>query len=171
MNMKFRTTFLIAVLAILAIFVAVNWTAFIAPTTLSLLFAEVQAPIGLVMLGVTIALVAIFLVYLLTMQTSVLLEHRRISKELDSQRGLADQAELSRLTELRGYLQTELHQIALQQSQGLEALNTRLNALQQALGERIANTENAVAAQLGELDDRLQRSGVNPLAPALQSPL
>jgi uncharacterized integral membrane protein len=63
MHMNFRTAFLIALLAVLAIFTAINWNAFVAPTTLSLLFAEVQAPLGLVMLGITILLAAVFLLY------------------------------------------------------------------------------------------------------------
>jgi uncharacterized integral membrane protein len=169
MHMNFRTAFLIALLAVLAIFTAINWNAFVAPTTLSLLFAEVQAPLGLVMLGITILLAAVFLLYVLSLQTSVLLENRRINKQLETQRSLADQSELSRFTELRSYLQTELRQIALHQSEQQAALNMRLDALQLELGERLSNTENAVAAQVGELDDRLQRSGAH-VPPPFENP-
>lgn len=72
--MKFRTIFLIVLLALVAIFAAVNWTAFTATTTLSLIYTEFQAPLGAVMLGVVVVLTAFFLLYILALQTSVMLE-------------------------------------------------------------------------------------------------
>ena len=38
--MTFRTTFLIAVLALVGIFAAINWSAFLTPTALSLVFTD-----------------------------------------------------------------------------------------------------------------------------------
>jgi len=87
--MTFRTTFLIAVLALVGIFAAINWSAFLTPTALSLVFTDFQAPLGLVMLGIVIALSAIFLLYILAQQTSVLLDNRRLTRQLESQRDLA----------------------------------------------------------------------------------
>jgi uncharacterized integral membrane protein len=126
--MPLRTLVLLIVLVLVALFAALNWSAFIAPTTLSLGFAQVQAPLGLIMLALIGILTAVFLTYLLYLQTSVLLESRRHSKELQAQRELADQAEASRFTELRAYL------------------DSRLNEM-----------ENSLGAQLGEMRDRLER--------------
>ncbi|MFL9923860.1 LapA family protein [Herbaspirillum lusitanum] len=156
--MNFRTTFLVAILALIAIFAAINWTAFLAPTSLSLIFTEFQAPLGVVMLGIVILLTAVFLLYILALQTSVLFENRRLTKQLESQRDLADQAERSRFTDLRGYLQSELEQLNRRQTEQQTLLATRLDQLQKDIHLRVQQTENAVAAQVGELDDRLQRS-------------
>jgi uncharacterized integral membrane protein len=156
--MNFRTTFLVAILALIAIFAAINWTAFLAPTSLSLIFTEFQAPLGVVMLGIVILLTAVFLLYILALQTSVLFENRRLTKQLESQRDLADQAERSRFTDLRGYLQGELEQLNRRQTEQQTLLATRLDQLQKDIHLRVQQTENAVAAQVGELDDRLQRS-------------
>jgi uncharacterized integral membrane protein len=158
--MKFRTTFMIAVLALIGIFAALNWEAFLAPTQLNLVFTNLQAPLGLIMLGIVIILSAAFLLYVMALQTSVLLENRRLSKQLESQRELADQAEKSRFIELRGYLQSELQQLQQRQNAHLSALTNKLESVQQDIQTRGQLTENAVAAQIAELDDRLQRSGV-----------
>lgn len=155
--MRFRTVFLIVLLALVAIFAAVNWTVFVAPTTLSLIYTDFQAPLGLVMLGVTVVLTAFFLLYILALQTSVLLESRRLTKQLETQRSLADQAEYSRFNDLRTYLQTELEQLNQRHAEQQTLLGQRLDKLQNELGLRLEQTENAVAAQLGELDDRLHR--------------
>lgn len=157
--MRFRTVFLIVLLVLIAIFAAVNWTAFTAPTTLSLIYSDFQAPLGAVMLGVAVVLTAFFLLYILALQTSVMLESRRLTKQLEAQRDLADQAEHSRFNELRGFLKAELEQLARRQTEQQTLLAQRLDTLQKDLSLRVEQTENAVAAQVGELDDRIQRHG------------
>jgi hypothetical protein len=126
--MPLRTVVLLIVLAIVVAFAALNWSAFMAPTTLSLGVAQVQAPLGLIMLALVVILTALFLTYLVYVQTTVLLESRRHAKELQAQRVLADQAEASRFTELRTYLET-----------------------------RLTEMENSLSAQVGEMRDRLDR--------------
>lgn len=157
--MRFRTVFLIVLLALVAIFAAVNWTAFTAPTTLSLIYTDFQAPLGAVMLGVVVVVTAFFLLYILALQTSVLRESRRLTKQLETQRDLADQAEHSRFSELRSLLKAELEQLARGQTEQQMLLAQRLDTLQKDLSLRMEQTENAVAAQVGELDDRLHRHG------------
>jgi uncharacterized integral membrane protein len=126
--MPLRTVVLLIVLALVAVFAALNWSAFMAPTTLSLGIAQVQAPLGLIMLALMAILTALFLTYLVYVQTTVLLESRRHAKELQAQRVLADQAEASRFTELRTYLES-----------------------------RLTELENSLSAQVAEMRDRLDR--------------
>lgn len=165
--MRFRTIFLVVLLALVAIFAAVNWTAFVAPTTLSLIYSDFQAPLGVVMLGVVVVLTAFFLLYILALQTSVMLEGRRLAKQLETQRALADQAEQSRFVELRSFFKTEMEQLNRRQVEQQTLLAQRLEALQKELSLRVEQTENAVAAQVGELDDRLQRHQVTGAIQAL----
>ena len=49
--MRVRTVLVILVMLLLTVFVALNWAAFMAPTTLNLLVARIEAHIGMVMLG------------------------------------------------------------------------------------------------------------------------
>lgn len=145
--MSIRTVVLLLLLLALGVFVAVNWTAFTAPTTLSLLVATVQAPLGIVMLGITGVLVAAFLAYAFYLQTSVLLETRRMARELSTQRELADQAEASRFTELRSMLESRFDTLAsASRSQAAQSTEALRLAIQQAV--------NGLEAQLGEMDQR-----------------
>jgi uncharacterized integral membrane protein len=141
-----RTLFLALVLLSVAVFVAVNWSAFTAPTRLSLLVTAVEAPVGLVMLGVVVLVVLAFGAYLVVWQSAILLESRRQTKELQVQRTLADQAEASRFTELRVIVHDELERLADQMTQALDALRAE-----------IRDHANSLAATIGELDDRMQR--------------
>ncbi len=106
--MKVRTLLLLIVLVAISVFAALNWNAIMMPTTLSLGVAVVKAPLGLVMLGILAFVMALFLVFVVYLQTSALLEARRHARELQSTRELADQAEASRFTELKGLLEGEL---------------------------------------------------------------
>jgi uncharacterized integral membrane protein len=109
--MPLRTVVLLVVLTLIALFAALNWTAFVAPTTLSFGVAQVQAPLGLIMLGLLAILTALFLLYVAYLQTTVILEWRRHAKELQAQRERADQAEASRFTELRAHVDRRLTEI------------------------------------------------------------
>ena len=105
--MRVAIVLLLLVLAGTAAFVTLNWGAVITPVDLSLGVGMVKMPLGLVMLGLLLAITALFLVFVLFLQTSVLLETRRQAKEIRASRDLADQAEASRFTELRSFLEAE----------------------------------------------------------------
>jgi uncharacterized integral membrane protein len=155
--MQLRTVLLILVLALTAVFAAVNWNAFTARTSLSLVFTTIEAPLGLIMLGVTALIAALFLVFIVYLQTSVLLETRRHARELDAQRQLADQAEASRFTELRAYLQTELGRISSEAEAARASLLARLERSDTELRSAIEQSANTLAAYIGEVEDRLER--------------
>ena len=110
--MRVAIVLLLFVLAGTAAFVTLNWGAVITPVDLSLGVGMVKMPLGLVMLGLLLAITALFLVFVLFLQTSVLLETRRQAKEIRASRDLADQAEASRFTELRSFLEAEFPRFA-----------------------------------------------------------
>ena len=127
------------VLVLVGLFALINWSAFSALTTLSLGFTAVEAPLGLIMLGFIVFLCVLFTVWVISLQAGSLMESRRQTKELQAQRDLADKAEASRFTELR----TELM--------------ARLDRLQADSRTMLEQNANSVAAQIGELEDRLER--------------
>jgi uncharacterized integral membrane protein len=112
--MPLRTLLLLLIVAAIVVFVAVNWTAFTTPTSLSLVFGTVEAPLGLVMLAITGALALVFLAYAFWLQAGVLRESRRMARELAAQRELAQAAEASRLTELRAHIDQAVNGLAAQ---------------------------------------------------------
>jgi uncharacterized protein YlxW (UPF0749 family) len=141
--MRIRTLLVLLVIALIAGFAAINWPAFTTPTPLNLGMSTVDAPLGLAMLGLLVAITLAFAIYLAVWQASILMETRRHAKELQAQRALADQAEASRFTELRGVLQAEMEQ-----------LEQRIAATQESLRAEIRESTNSLAAMLGEIDDR-----------------
>lgn len=145
--MKAPTILLLALLAIVVTFTAANWSVIMAPTTVSLLVTDVQAPLGLILVSITLLLTALFLIFVVYLQTTVLLDARRHSKELQAQRELADRAEASRFTDLRAYLDAELKKLADQVAES----RTEIRA-------SIEQSGNSLAAYIGELEDRMEHS-------------
>ena len=157
--MYLRTLLIVLVLGVVVIFALLNWSVFTAPTTLSIGFTTVEAPLGLILLGAIGTLTLLFLIYLVYLQASALMESRQYSRELKNQRELADRAEESRFTELRSSLETELRRIADQMADSNTAMNTRLDGLAHDLRSAIEQSTNSLSAYIGEIEDRLERTG------------
>lgn len=155
--MKIRSALLLIFVIAFAAFAFLNWSAFITPTTLSLGFVQVQASLGLVMLGLLACFATLFLVFILYLQSSVLLDTRRHAKELQANRELADKAEASRFTELRTFLAAELKQQADQGAESKAALLERLDQLDRDLRFTVEESGNVLTAYIGELEGRLEK--------------
>ena len=157
--MYLRTLLIVLVLGVVVVFALLNWSVFTAPTTLSIGFTTFEAPLGLILLGAIGALTLLFLIYLVYLQATALMESRQYSRELKNQRELADRAEESRFTELRSALETELRQIADQMADSNAVINTRLDGLAHELRSAIEQSTNSLSAYIGEIEDRLERTG------------
>jgi uncharacterized integral membrane protein len=155
--MNLRNLLVALALALLAAFTLLNWTAFTAPTTLSLAFGEVQAPLGLIMLVVTGLFSGLFLVYIVFQQAGVILEARRYAKELKSHRELADKAEASRFTEMRGFLEAELRRLEAQRAAETRELGARIEAAERKVTAMSAESTRILSAYVGEIEDKLDR--------------
>jgi len=155
--MKLRTLLLVAFILFIAGFVALNFEQILQPTALNFGFTQVQAPMGLVLLGMLALVLVVFLAALVYYQTLHLMEVRRITREATDQRLLADKAEASRFTELRQYLQTELQTTATREQDLTNKLHTKLDQVQAALTQVIEQSANGLSASVGELEDRIER--------------
>lgn len=153
--MRLRSLFLLLILVLIAAFTALNWSVFMADTPLSLGVTTLHAPLGLIMLGLLVFVVAYGLVYVIYLQTNVLMDTRRNAKELQTHRELADKAEASRFTELRSFLETGMKQGAEQNKAAQQALVARLDALENSLRTSVEQSGNTLSAYIGELEDRL----------------
>lgn len=157
--MYLRTLLIVLVLGIVVIFALLNWSVFIAPTTLSIGFTTFDAPLGLILLGAIAMLTLLFLIYLVYLQATALMESRQYSRELKSQRELADRAEESRFTQLRSSLESALRQLTSQIVDSNSATVSRLDGLDHELRAAIEQSTNSLAAYLGEIEDRIERAG------------
>ena len=164
--MRFRTLLLILFIALMAGFVALNVEEFTRISTLNLGITTMQISLGLVMLLVLVAACVIFLGSTLYTQSTNLVETRKHARELNAQRELADKSEASRFTELRNYLEAQALSAQQRDATANTVLTERFALQQQALLARIEQSDNTMAAYMGQLEDRLeyQNSGVaNPM--------
>ena len=156
--MYLRTLLIVLVLGLLVIFALFNWSAFMSPTTLTFGIGTVEAPLGLILLAMFGLVTLLFLVYVVFLQSSSLLETRRQTRELQSQRELADRAEESRFQQLRSAMETELRSLDTQTTEFKAEIITRLDALERDMRLAIEQSSNTLAAYLGEIEDRFERS-------------
>jgi hypothetical protein len=127
-----RKILILTVVALLAVFVWLNWSALSATTPISLGWVTVQAPLGLVLLVPLLVLCVLLPAWAISLQGRVLRDVRVITKALQ-QRELAEREEASRLVDLRIDF---------------------LRALEEGV--------NTVAASMGELEDRMERANLLP---------
>jgi hypothetical protein len=143
-------------LALLGGFALLNWTAFTAPTDLNLGVATVTAPLGLLMLGVVVFIALLFTVWAITLQGNALMDSRRLGKDLQAQRELADKAEASRFVELRSYLSAELLRVSQASYEARADVLARIDRLQDETRVSLDEHANSLAANIGEFEDRIE---------------
>lgn len=158
MNLRAFSLTLILSYVLLAAFAALNWGAIATPVALSLGFADVSAPIGLVMLVFTVAISGLFIVYIVLLQAGVILEARRLTKEVKAQRALAQTAEGSRFTELRTLLEGELRRIEGQGAAFNREFGARIEQVERGLQDKLSEATHTASAYLGEIEDKLDRA-------------
>ncbi|MDR0480010.1 MAG: LapA family protein [Burkholderiaceae bacterium] len=145
--MSLRSVVLLIVGIVIVVFAGANWPAMTAPTDINLIVASVHAPLGLILLGLMVLLCVLFALFVVYLQGTGLLEARRQARELAAQRELAEQAEASRITELRGYLEQQVTRLsAAMENQSREML-ARVDRAESGLSERPAQGQ----AQLDKL--------------------
>ena len=156
--MYLRTLLIVLLVGVVAMFAVLNWSAFMSETTLSVGFTTVQAPLGLILLVITGLLALLFLIYVVYLQSSALLENRRQSRELQSQREVAENAEASRFYQLKTSLEEALREQSNQATQFNNATLARLEKLDRDLRVIIEQSSNSLAAYIGEVEDRVERA-------------
>lgn len=155
--MRLRHLILLITFGLLLIFAVINWQAIMAPTELSVIFTTINAPLGLILLIISGLLIVLFLSFVVYMQSSLLASRSRLTRDLEAQRELANQAEASRFTDLKAYLQSELQQLSQQNINLNSKTESRLNLLENTLTNHVEQTGTSLSAYIGELEDRLEK--------------
>jgi hypothetical protein len=129
--------------ALLTLFAALNWSTLNATVPVYLGPATVDAAPGVIVLGFALGFALALLAYVAWHRTTQLIEARRHAQELRELRTLADDAEASRLREMRAELAQEFA----------------------ALRGTVEESANGLAASIGQLDDKLERARPAALPP------
>lgn len=112
------------VVFLIVAFAGLNWGVLTTPTSLNLLVADISAPVGIILLGLTAVFVLLFFVATLYTRISNLLEGRQMNKELARVQQMADKAEASRMENLHKLVSTEFRLV-----------NERLSKIESLLDE------------------------------------
>jgi uncharacterized integral membrane protein len=146
--MRMKAGFAGAAVILLGTFLFLNWRTLALPADFNFLVGTISMPTGVLIVGFLLLVTLVFSVYVALWQHRVLDDYRRQSRELRTQRELADAAETSRLTalgiEIRGHF---------------DRTETRLGAEIGALRAEVNGSERSLAAMIAELDDRLSHGG------------
>jgi uncharacterized integral membrane protein len=152
--MNFIGIIILLALFLLSVFTLANWAVLSASSTLSFIVFDVEGPLGVILLGAMLALVALFVVYALSLKTSMLMESRRHNQELEAQRKLAETAEASRLSDLRAQIEREFAQL----HDAIVGVGGRMDSHEQAMKQSLNEAANGLAALVAEMDDKIDRA-------------
>ena len=106
--MKFHIIVVASILIILFLFAGLNWELVIQTQKFNLVFAEFEAPLGIMLLTVVVLLCLLYIIHVGAIETRVLIQNRRSTKELEKARGLAEEKETSRINALNEFLSRKL---------------------------------------------------------------
>ena len=148
--MRGRNVFLIGFVVLMGLFAWRNWPVFSEEKTLSLIFTQVTLPFGVVLLTIMTVLVVVYFLYTVGLETAALMEVKRYARELLSTRKLADEAEASRFSELKKWLETEYKPTAAN-----DEVLARIDQAEQELRQDIEKAGNTLAAYIGELEEQI----------------
>jgi len=152
--MNFLGAIILVAMFLIAVFTLANWSVLSAPATLSFIVFEVEGPLGVILLGAMLVLVALFVLYALTLRTNMLMESRRHNQELQAQRKLAETAEASRLSELRAQIEREFAQLRT----AIGAIDGQMDRHEQSLKQSLDEAANGLSALVAEMDDKIDRA-------------
>ena len=107
--------------ALIAVLTGLDWGVMTTSASLNLLFAQVQAPLGVVLFGAAAVFVMIFYIATSYNRLGHFIENRRLLKELELARGAVKATDTDRIDALNTALTAELKQIGERLSR-LEAL-------------------------------------------------
>ena len=177
--MKFRTVGMLLVLIVLAVFLIINWGALSQVTTVNLVYTEIQAPLGVLVVGGFGIVVLLLAVYTVWQQASMMMELRAAYKEARTARQVAEDADKSRVAEIRTEFAARLEKLEtlltdrtdelLQTTRDCNAaFEKRLDALAEAQERRQTEAQTKLAVTLEELEKRVLASLPAPRAEVVE---
>lgn len=124
--MKSLTAVVAVILLLIVAIVANNWHLVIQRVPVDVGVTTVDFSLALLLLIALVTVSAIYFATLGRIRMRSAIESRDLHRELDKARRMADNVELSRIAEIRAYLDREVPQIELKLDQVLERLDGRI---------------------------------------------
>lgn len=150
-----RLTLILLVALCIGVIYFFNWEELNTFSTVSIGFTTMQAPLGILILGLFSIICVLFLAYILWLHSTVIVDYHRHTKELKHHRELADKAEASRFSELREFL-------IKQHTEGQQALLRQMEELEDHIYRRVDDSDNSTAAYMGQIEDQIRQTTAVP---------
>lgn len=165
--MKFKGLLLTVVVVLGLLFAVLNWQVLFSPTEVNLLLGAVQVPLGIMLLGLAVALSLIFFLAALwerAAQLRQVTQQERVIEGLRTQLERKRSEELAALEEslveqyltLRQQLESDTGRVETNLREELSQLERRNEERLELLQERVVLVRNELAADIGEMEDRLE---------------
>ncbi len=151
MALRTLILFLLAVLA--AVFVVVNWQGVMAVTTVNLVYTQIQAPLGLILICIFGALWAVGILWAMMQQLAILMEMRKAYKIATSSKELADKAELSRLENMRKVLSEEMEKLSAKVGENVSTAMSTHTEHMTSLVDKIEGIAKTITGLEDKVDD------------------
>jgi len=152
--MRARLVYIILAAIIVGGIAALNWPEVIRTSHLNFGVARADAPIGAIMFGAFLLTLLVFLASSVIMESRNLIVWKRHSRELETQRDLAERAEASRFTDLRHHIDTTLRDARQRDSVANREFEQSMLQSHRDLRTHIENMSRALMARLAELEAR-----------------
>ena len=175
--MKIRTIILTLVFVLLGVFLVINWNALMTDLPIDLVYTTVHAPLGAIVVAVFGAVVLLLLVYMVLQQASVTMELRAASKEARHSRGVAEDAEKSRLADMRkelferldnleSMIATRTDESLVNMRESIENNKQLIEGLKADVIKLNKEAQQTTSAQLASLRAEVAKDGAKPAVPA-----
>lgn len=123
--MKTITTVVAVIVLVIGGIALLNWNLVTQPTPVDLFVATVNLSMPLLLLIGMVIVAVLYFATLGRIRMEAAIESRELHRELDRARRTAEQAEESRVADLRTYLDREIPQIELKLDQVLDLIEAR----------------------------------------------
>lgn len=173
--MKFRTLGILLIMVVMAVFLIINWTALSQVTTVNLVYTEIQAPLGVLVVCGFAVLVVLLGIYTIWQQASMFFEIRTAYKEARRAHQQAEEADKSRVTEASREIKERIEKLEAlvtdRNDEVLQALRENIALLQKTVADAAAaqqkDRESNRSAITGEIQALARRMSAAPAAAAL----
>ncbi len=154
--MRLRTVFLVLAAAVVGALALLNATEITRQVPVNLLWVQVEAPLGLVLLGLLATAVAISLSMGATLRARHRHREQELSQAMQTQRDLDYRAEASHFSELRQTLDNLLRDTRQRQADIGGAVEQSLVRHQRETRTQLEGLHRAMGSRLGEMEARLE---------------
>lgn len=164
--MKLRTLGMMLMLVLLAVFLIINWSALSAQTQVNLIYTELTAPLGIIVVIAFGCVIGLMLIYTIWQQAGVAMDIRQAHKAERQARQVADEAEKSRVAGLEKDMRARMDQLEaliVQKSESVEKLvreradaqSREVALLRDRIKEEQSASQTAVSQRLLDIEKKV----------------